>query len=64
MSNPYPDNIDELQEMYDCEWLEDRGNFTRVTTSPENSAWYCQTCGSTKCDAYEGICYDCDDGLD
>ena len=54
-----PETIDDLREQFDCEWLEDRGQFTRVTTSPEESAWYCTLCGSLDVDAYEGICNNC-----
>lgn len=54
-------NIDELLEKFDCEWLEDKGRFTRVTTSPEESVWYCTDCGSTDVDADEGICHDCEE---
>jgi len=54
-------NIEQLMEKFDCDWVEDRGRFTRVTTGPEESAWYCTECGSTDVDAYEGVCYACDD---
>lgn len=60
-----PKDIDELNEMFpDSYWLEDRGNFSRVTTEPEGSAWYCMSCGSTNCDAYENICYECGEDSD
>ena len=52
-------NIDELREQFDCEWLEDKGQFSRVTTAPEDSAWYCTLCGSLDVDAYENICNNC-----
>lgn len=53
--------IQDLEELYACEWLENRGRFTRVTTAPEESAWYCQDCGSTDCDPYDNICNVCDE---
>ena len=56
-----PKTIQDLEELYDCEFLEERGNFTRVTTSPEESAWYCNDCGSLECDPYENICYQCEE---
>ena len=57
-------NIDELREKYECDWLEDRGQFSRVTTEPEESAWYCTVCGSLDCDPYEDTCDGCyDDGF-
>lgn len=56
-----PTTIDELRQIYDCEWLEDckGGRFSRVTTSPEESAWFCTDCGSLDVDAHEGICNCC-----
>lgn len=56
--------IDDLREQYDCEWLEDRGQFSRVTTEPEQSAWYCTVCGSLDCDPHEDICYGCGEESD
>lgn len=54
--------IDYLNAKYpDSEWLEDRGQFSRVTTDPEESAWYCNLCGSLECDPYEGYCEGCDE---
>ncbi len=52
-------NIDELREYFDCEWIEDKGQFSRVTTAPEESAWYCTLCGSLNVDAHDGICNNC-----
>ena len=53
--------IDDLNTKYpDSDWLEDRGKFSRVTTDPEESAWYCTECGSLDCDPYEGTCEGCD----
>jgi len=52
--------IDDLMEVYDCEFLEERGKFVRVTTEPEASAWYCRDCGSLDVDAHDGVCYECE----
>jgi hypothetical protein len=54
-----PATIYDLREVFDCEFLEDKGQFTRVTTSPEESAWFCELCGSLDCDPYEGFCNGC-----
>ena len=62
--NDDPQNIDDLKFMYDCEWLEDRGRLSRVTTSEEESAWYCRDCGSLNVDSSEGICHECDESTD
>jgi len=60
MNTRQPDNIDALNALYpDSEWIEDKGQFSRVTTSPEESIWYCTLCGSTSVDAYDNICYFC-----
>ena len=54
-----PKTIDELGKLHACDWLEDKGQFSRVTTDPEESAWYCTLCGSLNVDAHEDVCYDC-----
>lgn len=59
-----PMTIDELRVRCDCEWLEDKGPFTRVTTEAEESAWYCTMCGSLDVDAHEGVCFNCGEGLE
>jgi hypothetical protein len=56
-----PKTLDDLQALYDCEWLESRGRLARVTTEPEQSAWYCLECNSLNVDSCEGICYDCEE---
>jgi len=57
--------IHDLCTQYDCEWLEDKGQFSRVTTSPEESAWYCTVCGSLDVDPYDYGCAQCaDDAYD
>lgn len=54
-----PTTIDQLSEQYDCEWLEDKGQFARVTTAPEESAWYCTLCGSLDVEAHDNLCFNC-----
>ena len=52
--------INDLLAKYpDSERLEDMGQFSCVTTDPEESAWYCNLCGSLECDPYEGYCEGC-----
>lgn len=52
--------IDELREKFpDSEWLEDKGQFSRVTTAPEESAWYCTFCDSLDVAPYDNICNNC-----
>jgi len=52
-------SIDDLTAIYDVQFLEQKGQFIRVTTDLEESAWYCDLCGSLDVDAHEGICYNC-----
>ncbi len=56
-----PRTIDDLRECYDCDFLEQHGRFERVTTSPEESAWYCTDCGGLDVEPGEDICHTCDD---
>jgi len=56
-----PETLSDLMELYACEFLESRGNFTRVTTEPEESAWFCETCESLDVDAHDQICFNCDE---
>lgn len=37
--------IEDLEADFACDYLDARDGFTRVTTEPEESAWYCETCG-------------------
>ena len=53
-------SLENLQALYDCEFLESKGRFTRVTTSPEESAWHCE-CGCLDVDPYEDFCENCDE---
>ena len=54
-----PQTIDDLRALYACDWIEDRGHLSRVTTGPEDSAWYCTLCGSLDVDSVDVICHDC-----
>lgn len=51
--------IYDLQEDFDCEFLDKKGQFIRVTTEPEESAWYCEVCGSLDVDPYDYGCGNC-----
>lgn len=57
-----PKTIDDLTRLYETEFLESKGQFTRVTTEYEESVWYCELCGSLDVDAHEGVCYNCGEG--
>lgn len=46
-------------ETVEGEWLEDKGQFTRFTTQPEESVWYCRLCESTNVDVDENVCHNC-----
>lgn len=54
-----PETIDDLTELYQVEFLEEKGQFIRVSTDLEESVWYCDLCGSLDVDAHEGVCYNC-----
>ena len=52
--------IDQLDKIYpDMQWLEDKGQFTRMSTEGEESVWFCTLCSSVDVDADEGVCYCC-----
>lgn len=56
-----PKNIGDLPA---GEWLEDKGQFTRVATETEESVGFCTLCGSLDVDAHEGVCFNCGEDSD